>query len=75
MKIGWEFVKWTGAPAVCSVGPCGRAVNSGHVRVDRPNPANGDPVVCVECWFKIRELGIDPDPNAAVPEWANKGDS
>lgn len=53
----------------CSVSACGRKVNAGHVRVDRKEPQKGDPVVCADCWFKIM-LGIDPDPDAEVPEWA-----
>lgn len=69
-KIGWDFVSWSGDAQPCNVPACRRMVNSGHVRVDRKHPENGDPVVCVECWFKI-SLGIDPDPDATVPEWAN----
>jgi hypothetical protein len=67
-KIGWELTNWTGRPQVCSVGPCAREVNAGHVRVDRPAPWLGDPVICVDCWFKIM-IGIDPDPDAETPQW------
>lgn len=67
-KVGWEFVTWTGRAALCAIPPCTHEVNAGYVRVDRPYPVIGDPVVCMDCWFKI-QLGVDPDPDATVPEW------
>lgn len=67
--IGWRFIAWTGEAHPCNVRACGRSIHSGHVRVDNCDPmARGFVVVCSDCWFKI-QLGIDPDPDATIPQW------
>jgi hypothetical protein len=68
VKIGWEFISWTGQPVKCAVSSCNAMIYSGHVRVDRTNPQHGDPVLCTDCHFHIM-AGIDPDPQAVTPEW------
>lgn len=69
MKIGWEFIAWTGEPRPCNVSTCDRVVNAGHVRVDNIDHKDARfAVICSECWFKIM-LGVDPDPDAVVPQW------
>lgn len=68
--VGWKFVSWTRPPRPCNVTACGKMVTSGHVSVRATHPENGDPVVCVDCYFKIM-LGVDPggDP---LPEWEER---
>lgn len=70
MKVGWEFVTWYGAGTgrECQVPTCERVVHSGWVRVDRPRPQDGDPVICTQCHFHIM-AGVDPDTEAETPEW------
>lgn len=69
MKIGWEYVAWTSTREVrCVVPSCRRVISSGWVRVDRANPAKGDPALCVDCHGMI-EAGLDPDAAAVTPEW------
>jgi hypothetical protein len=69
MKIGWEFITWSGRTRSCNVPGCRRRVNAGHVRVDNNDPrAERFQVVCTDCWFKI-QIGIDPDAEAEVPQW------
>jgi hypothetical protein len=68
-KVGWEFVTWTSTRVVnCVVPSCRRVVSAGHVRVDHPRPAGGDPVLCVDCYGLIM-AGLDPDPEAQTPQW------
>lgn len=68
MKVGWEFVTWTGKARPCNVSTCHRMLNAGHVRVDHPRPQDGDLVLCVGCYGLIM-AGVDPDRGAETPEW------
>lgn len=67
--VGWKFISWTGPSHSCNVEACGRWINAGHVRVDNQDPtAFGFAVICEDCHFKIM-CGIDPDPDAPIPQW------
>jgi hypothetical protein len=67
-EVGWKFVTWTGQPVTCAVPSCNALIYSGHVRVDRQRPQDGDPCICNDCHFHIM-AGIDPDADAVTPEW------
>lgn len=65
--VGWKFVTWSRPPRPCNVPVCAKMVTSGHVSVVAQHPEKGDPVVCVDCFFKI-QLGVDPGGNP-IPDW------